>query len=174
MEVEEKSGGFYRYNDNTRSRQNFFFTEVLKGNLKRNDERMEESKSTSKTLLMGCNLSDDKWLENCAVRVLKEFSNVSKVNNRLVIRGFSCLASYLGGRFVLWSFELVYECKSFIRMCPTEVKFVDGNRSFSIIVEEEMSLVDFEWLVEYMGLKMELPSSVKKDLPNMGFQSEDG
>ncbi|KAK3218944.1 hypothetical protein Dsin_012914 [Dipteronia sinensis] len=54
------------------------------------------------------------WLSKCAVGVLKGFDNVSSVNYRLINRGVSFSASYLGDKFILWKFESEDDCLDFI------------------------------------------------------------
>ncbi|KAK3206392.1 hypothetical protein Dsin_020438 [Dipteronia sinensis] len=65
--------------------------------------------------MIGRNLTESKWLDICAIGRLKELSNVSAVNKRLMDRGFRFTTSYMGGKSVLWSFESVYEKEGFIK-----------------------------------------------------------
>ncbi|KAK2662135.1 hypothetical protein Ddye_000709 [Dipteronia dyeriana] len=45
------------------------------------------------------------WLARCVVGVMKMFSNLSYVNNRLKSRGVAFLSSYMVDSFIVWSFE---------------------------------------------------------------------
>ncbi|KAK0602402.1 hypothetical protein LWI29_033024 [Acer saccharum] len=66
-------------------------------------------------LISECSLSNPLWLKKSAVGMLKSFANVSKVKRRLLNRGFSFSAKYLGGRAILWSFESTQDCEGFIK-----------------------------------------------------------
>ncbi|KAK1553806.1 hypothetical protein Q3G72_003857 [Acer saccharum] len=57
---------------------------------------------------------DEAWLRNCAVGTLKNFSSVSKVNQRLEDRGFFFSSSFMGGNRMLWRFETEIDREGFI------------------------------------------------------------
>ena len=57
---------------------------------------------------------DSKWLDRCAIWVLKKFSSVSKVNERLIDRGYCFTSRYMGGKAILWCFESVEDGEGFI------------------------------------------------------------
>ncbi|KAK3206426.1 hypothetical protein Dsin_020472 [Dipteronia sinensis] len=64
---------------------------------------------------MNRKIADSRWLDRCAVGVLKTFSSVDRVNKRLRDRGFSFTSKYLGGKLMLWSFETEHESEGFVR-----------------------------------------------------------
>ncbi|KAK0598633.1 hypothetical protein LWI29_036499 [Acer saccharum] len=58
---------------------------------------------------------EDQWLGRCAIGILKSFSNIDCVNDRLRNRGFSFTAHYVGVKTVLWCFESELEKAGFIQ-----------------------------------------------------------
>ncbi|KAK3193094.1 hypothetical protein Dsin_024404 [Dipteronia sinensis] len=57
--------------------------------------------------------NEEDWISKCAIRALKTFSKVSKVNSRLSSRGLLFHSSYLGDKNILWRFETIFEKESF-------------------------------------------------------------
>ncbi|KAK1578506.1 hypothetical protein Q3G72_030798 [Acer saccharum] len=57
---------------------------------------------------------NQEWLNICSIRVLKEFAAVSRVNNRLLRKGFGFSSSYIGDKCSLWTFESVVHREEFI------------------------------------------------------------
>ena len=60
------------------------------------------------------NIYDDNWLNKCAVGVLKKFANVSSVNHRLSLRGFSFSSVYLGDKSIVWCFDSKDDREAFV------------------------------------------------------------
>ncbi|KAK3229528.1 hypothetical protein Dsin_001409 [Dipteronia sinensis] len=82
------------------------FTEVVGGNHKcLKDEGGGEEEEKVITMSLDGLKSEKEWLERCAVGVLKSFSNISKVNQRLDSIGFVYSTKYLGDKSILWIFE---------------------------------------------------------------------
>ncbi|KAK4857194.1 hypothetical protein QYF36_025541 [Acer negundo] len=94
--------------------QSSSYADVLKDKA---DERITSERVSSDSyelLLTDILFSDGCWLERSAVGVLKSFSNIAIVKKRLMNRGFSFTAKYLGGGAILWSFDSIQDCESFI------------------------------------------------------------
>ena len=61
------------------------------------------------------NQNDQGWLNKCAIGVLKEFVELSRVNNRLDALGKIFSSTYVGDKCVLWSFDSVSQRDVFIK-----------------------------------------------------------
>ncbi|KAK3183371.1 hypothetical protein Dsin_030657 [Dipteronia sinensis] len=59
-------------------------------------------------------LNKEAWLSKCAIGVLKHFSNVSYVVDRLQGKGCSFSSSYLGDKSILWEFYSASDRDMFI------------------------------------------------------------
>ncbi|KAK2648768.1 hypothetical protein Ddye_016257 [Dipteronia dyeriana] len=59
--------------------------------------------------------NEDEWLSRCAVGILKDFTNMERVNHRLSSRGFSFCLTYLGDKLVLWCFDSDIERDGFVK-----------------------------------------------------------
>ncbi|KAK2658825.1 hypothetical protein Ddye_005358 [Dipteronia dyeriana] len=68
-----------------------------------------------KKLVWDRNQVDKCWISKCAVGSLRQFTNVSSMNRRLISRGFSFSTSYLGDMKVLWRFDSDQESTGFIK-----------------------------------------------------------
>ncbi|KAK3227438.1 hypothetical protein Dsin_007300 [Dipteronia sinensis] len=58
---------------------------------------------------------DTEWIGQCAVGVLKRFSNISNVNTKLYNMGFRFFSTYLGDKCIIWEFETEADCEDFIK-----------------------------------------------------------
>ncbi|KAK3227619.1 hypothetical protein Dsin_007481 [Dipteronia sinensis] len=110
-EVEAKA----RWESRQRHWKKSSYMDVLKAESNAREEGREASSGSSELVLTNSAVSDKQWLHYSAIGVLRSFSNVSKVRRRLLNRGFSFSAKFLGGRAILWSFESSHECEGFIR-----------------------------------------------------------
>ncbi|KAK2654263.1 hypothetical protein Ddye_014119 [Dipteronia dyeriana] len=101
------------------------------------------------------NKKEETWLSSCTVGILKEFSNASSVNKRLLSRGLFFFSSYLGDKCILWRFNSDLENESIIenRPCPRKIKVAYGEDSFTLRIFEDEARVDLAWLDNFMGLK---------------------
>ncbi|KAK3219656.1 hypothetical protein Dsin_013626 [Dipteronia sinensis] len=91
-----------------------------------------------------------RWLEKCAVGVLRSFDDVSSVNDRLTNEGLSFSSSYLGDKYVLWEFDSEKECCEFINN-----RFLWDDR-FSIMEKWSSSITmkaDMRW-IKFMGVPL--------------------
>ncbi|KAK3200233.1 hypothetical protein Dsin_023648 [Dipteronia sinensis] len=70
--------------------------------------------SGKETMYWGGRRENVEWLARCAVGVMKVFSDLSSVNNRLKSRDVAFMSSFLGDNFIVWSFESENERKGFI------------------------------------------------------------
>ncbi|KAK1578672.1 hypothetical protein Q3G72_032227 [Acer saccharum] len=57
---------------------------------------------------------EEHWLRRCAIGILKSFSNLESVNERLRIRGFQFTSHYIGTKSVLWCFDSEVDKEGFI------------------------------------------------------------
>ncbi|KAK1554729.1 hypothetical protein Q3G72_016476 [Acer saccharum] len=55
------------------------------------------------------------WLSKCAMGTLKTFSNISSVNQRLILRGFTFSSQFLGDKTIIWQFDSETDCIGFIK-----------------------------------------------------------
>ncbi|KAK1575577.1 hypothetical protein Q3G72_006617 [Acer saccharum] len=95
-------------------RGNRTFKDAVKGNRRGLGEQRFSSNQEVMTMQWYPNTGDREWLSRCAVGILKSFSKVTSVCNRLSDRGFSFSSHYLGDKFVLWCFETELEKSGFI------------------------------------------------------------
>lgn len=100
---------------NEKRRDDRSFVEGVKDFRGMEERREEYLSEEEETLYLDRNIADNKWLNSCAIGVLKVFSNVSKVKRRLIERGFRFKIKYLGGKSVLWDFESICETEGFIK-----------------------------------------------------------
>ncbi|KAK3199603.1 hypothetical protein Dsin_023018 [Dipteronia sinensis] len=104
-----------RWENRQRHWKNSSYMDVLKVGSNAREDGGEASSGSSELVITNTGVADKQWLYNSAIGVLRSFSNVSKVRRRLLSRGFSFSARFLGGRAILWSFESIHECEGFIR-----------------------------------------------------------
>ncbi|KAI9187277.1 hypothetical protein LWI28_026261 [Acer negundo] len=70
-----------------------------------------------RNLFLSWNVSEDEeeWLSKSTVGVLKDFSNMEVVNQKIEERGFRFSSSFLGGKSIVWTFESKYDIDGFIK-----------------------------------------------------------
>ncbi|KAK3220537.1 hypothetical protein Dsin_014507 [Dipteronia sinensis] len=81
------------------------YAEVLKDNLTGNVQGKGSRWALTEFMIKDTVVSDARWLEKTVVGVMKKFANFTKVTERLISRGFSFTARFLGSRAILWSFS---------------------------------------------------------------------
>ncbi|KAI9195785.1 hypothetical protein LWI28_018006 [Acer negundo] len=89
----------------TRTKETSTFAEAVKKNLGGKVERGKKAEAKLVRLSWDGTWCKDSWLSKCAFRVLKDFSSVFSVNERLSNRGFSFFSIYLGDKKALWHFD---------------------------------------------------------------------
>ncbi|KAK1584531.1 hypothetical protein Q3G72_033789 [Acer saccharum] len=94
--------------------QDSSYANVVKDKVDEGLNKERVSSGPAKLLIADSSFSDNRWLEKSAVGVLKSFSNVAIVKRRLMNRGLSVTARYLGGKAILWSFDSAQDCEGFI------------------------------------------------------------
>ncbi|KAK1551104.1 hypothetical protein Q3G72_030259 [Acer saccharum] len=57
---------------------------------------------------------EEQWLRRCAIGILKSFSNLESVNERLRNRGFQFTSHFIGSKSVLWCFDSEIDKDGFI------------------------------------------------------------
>ncbi|KAK3221146.1 hypothetical protein Dsin_015116 [Dipteronia sinensis] len=97
------------FNNNSRS-----FVEVVNGLENGIQEHGFEVKKKTLFMSWDSNIYDDNWLNKCAMGVLKKFANVSSVNHRLSLRGFSFSSVYLGDKSIVWCFDSNDDREAFV------------------------------------------------------------
>ncbi|KAK1565721.1 hypothetical protein Q3G72_033291 [Acer saccharum] len=90
------------------------FVEILRENRGSKGEQVSKKfgqKETERdsmkelTMFWSGHQREEHWLRRCAVGVLKTFSKVDSVNDRLESRGFKFTSHFVGTKSVLWCFE---------------------------------------------------------------------
>ncbi|KAI9185036.1 hypothetical protein LWI28_003549 [Acer negundo] len=99
------------------------FVEVLKGDRvikedhirNRNVQKsVEQGSRKDLTMFWNSHQREDHWLRKCVVGVLKSFSTVECVCNRLASRGFHFSAHFVGNKRVMWRFETELDKEGFM------------------------------------------------------------
>ncbi|KAI9177632.1 hypothetical protein LWI28_017547 [Acer negundo] len=99
------------------------FVEILRENrgMKREQVSKESKQGETErvrikesTMSWSSHQREELWLRRCAVSVLKSFSNVECVSDRLKSRGFNFTSRFVGTKSVLWCFNLELENEGFI------------------------------------------------------------
>ena len=74
-------------------------------NSKLSESNLVQEKSSRVMSWSRSNETED-WLSRSVVGELKTFSNVDSVNQKLEARGFVFSSSFLGGKRIVWTFEI--------------------------------------------------------------------
>ncbi|KAK0597373.1 hypothetical protein LWI29_024638 [Acer saccharum] len=91
------------------------FAEAVKvNNQKREAHTIEEKGLKFLSMFWSSHQREELWLRKCAMGMLKSFSKVECVNERLRNRGFQFSAHFLGAKSVLWCFESEIDKEGFI------------------------------------------------------------
>ncbi|KAK0600462.1 hypothetical protein LWI29_015248 [Acer saccharum] len=112
--AEDRIGdGEFKRKDVTRS-----FMEVLRGNQVSGSKSPEKEKEKEDVKLLKMTWDfrqeEHEWLSRCAVGVLKDFVEVSRVNKRLIDAGIMFSSSYLGDKSILWCLDSISHKEAFI------------------------------------------------------------
>ena len=77
-------------------------------------KEIERDSMKELTMFWSGHQREEHWLRRCAVGVLKTFSKVDSVNDRLESRGFKFTSHFVGTKSVLWCFESEIDKEGFI------------------------------------------------------------
>ncbi|KAK3170497.1 hypothetical protein Dsin_032528 [Dipteronia sinensis] len=83
--------------------QSGYFADVVRGNHKGIKSLVVRKEEEMLTMKWSSQEMDHVWIKRCAVGILKQFSDVSSVNQRLWCRGFKFSSAYIGDKSILWS-----------------------------------------------------------------------
>ncbi|KAI9159972.1 hypothetical protein LWI28_003879 [Acer negundo] len=100
-----------RTEQRTRVQENRSYVEALSGNLETgsfDDKEPRCMKWEGSHLTAG-------WFSKTALGVLKQFLDISTVNQRLLFRGFSFSSQFLGDKNIIWQFDEESDCIGFIK-----------------------------------------------------------
>ncbi|KAK1559396.1 hypothetical protein Q3G72_013977 [Acer saccharum] len=92
------------------------FAEVMKGPHGRNKMVMEDPREVNLSMIWKRQPNVEEWLDRCAIGVLKEFTSVASVCNKLHSREFPFSTSYLGDKCIVWCFDSTIDKDCFFSM----------------------------------------------------------
>ncbi|TXG53871.1 hypothetical protein EZV62_019127 [Acer yangbiense] len=129
------------------------------------DDVQKEEKEKSLSTCWDFSKNDQVWLNKCAIGILKDFKDVSKVNDRLDSYGCEPLLvdKRTEERVLLDKGRLLVLLPQHLPTAKS-VKIFGGKKPFSVKVEEEGSSIDMDWLENFLGLRKNQDQDRRKSM----------